>query len=166
MSRPHSSAVLVLGASLKDDGKPSPAMVRRVAKGCEFFQAQKADFLILSGGYTSKISELCEAEIMGQLAMENGLGQDHILLETKARTTLENILNSERLIRDKSIDRLIIISDPVHLPRVQLICDKRGVSAELIATDTSHLSRITKCKLWFYEAVACIFYRYKLSKQK
>jgi vancomycin permeability regulator SanA len=48
--RKHYEVIVVLGAALRKDGQPSPALRRRVLPAVDLVKKGKANFLLLTGG--------------------------------------------------------------------------------------------------------------------
>lgn len=108
-------AVIVLGASVRADGRPSPALRRRVRRGVEVFRRSGAKAIIMTGGPAG--AQPSEATVMRLLALAAGVPDTRILVEADSSTTLENAVRSAALMRRNGWRRAIVVSDRVHLPR-------------------------------------------------
>lgn len=124
---PKVDAVIVLGAMVRPDGSPSPAMVRRVRCGVERLQAGAARFLILSGGSVGHATP--EAQIMQRLAVAMGADPQQLILEDQSINTIENIKFSAPLAVRHGAKTLAVMTDSYHLPRALYICRRLGVQA-------------------------------------
>lgn len=113
---------IVLGALLRPDGVPSPALRRRVGHAVALHHADLAPRLLMSGGGTPP-----EAEAMATLAADAGVPRDRLLLEPRSRNTVENALFSLRLL-DPGL-RLVVVSDAWHLPRALHVFRRLGADA-------------------------------------
>jgi uncharacterized SAM-binding protein YcdF (DUF218 family) len=122
-------AIVVLGCSLRD-GRPTPALGRRVACGVARWQEGAAPLLVMTGGGDG----LTEAAAMAALASKAGVPGAALLLECKARNTVENALNSARLLRARDLSRILLVSDRYHLPRARLLFRAAG----LVIAATAH----------------------------
>jgi uncharacterized SAM-binding protein YcdF (DUF218 family) len=121
-------AVVVLGAAPADGGGPSLALIRRVRHGTDIFKAGLADVLILSGGPVRHA--VPEAHIMRALALEAGIEPERILIEDRSTRTLENAINTARLMASRGWRRALIVTDPCHLPRALVTFRWFDVAAE------------------------------------
>ena len=121
---PRADAIVVLGCALHA-GSPSPALVRRVARGVALFEQGVARRLVLSGGGSS-----CRAEAaaMRELALARGVPDDRILLEPDSRDTLENALRTAALMRAHGLASLILVTDRYHLARARFLFRRAGLS--------------------------------------
>jgi uncharacterized SAM-binding protein YcdF (DUF218 family) len=131
-------AIVVLGCRLDVGGGPSERLRRRVARAIELYHADAAPLLLLSGGGSGPVAE---ATIMRDLALAAGIPENAFLRETDSRNTVENAVNSARLLRERGISRIVLVSDRTHLPRAALlfrlagldVVDKAGVPARSLA---------------------------------
>ena len=77
MPHPSYDIALILGAALHDDGRPRPALVRRVAHGVALHHQGVAERLLMSGGQVH--GPVPEAWVMRDLALRAGVGADRLL---------------------------------------------------------------------------------------
>jgi uncharacterized SAM-binding protein YcdF (DUF218 family) len=117
-------AIVVLGCRLRDDGAPSPVLRRRVARAVELYRAGRAPLLLMSGGGAGPTAE---AAIMRELALAAGVPEAALLCEPASRDTVENALNAARLLRERGIGRVVLVSDATHLPRAALLFRLAGL---------------------------------------
>lgn len=128
MSRPKVDAfdvAIILGARLRADGSPSPAMVRRVGHGVHRLREGRAGALLMTGGETG--AGITEARAMAGLAEAAGVPAALIHLEERARNTIENALFSAPLIRRHGWHRLLVVTDSYHCPRAAYIFRRVGL---------------------------------------
>lgn len=116
---------IVLGASLRPDGSPSPALARRVRHGVALMQAGRAAALLMTGGATN--GGVPEAQVMARLALASGVPAERVHMEERARDTIENALFSAPLIRRAGWRRLLVITDSFHRPRAAYIFRRFGL---------------------------------------
>lgn len=120
---------IVLGARLRPDGGPSPALARRVGHGVALVQAGRAHALLMTGGATS--SAVPEARVMRELALAAGVPGALVHVEEQARNTIENALFSAPLVRQRGWRRLLVVTDSFHLPRTRYIFARLGLAVAL-----------------------------------
>ncbi|WP_413205189.1 YdcF family protein [Rhodospirillum sp. A1_3_36] len=113
------TAIVVLGARRAQDGSPSRAMRRRVAKAVLQARGFPGIPVIFSGGITR--GTVSEARVMAGLAAAEGLSPERIVLEERARNTLENARECILLLQKRGIERILLITDAPHMPR-SLLC--------------------------------------------
>jgi uncharacterized SAM-binding protein YcdF (DUF218 family) len=117
--------IVVLGAAVWSRGRPSPTLDRRVRHGLELFREGLADRLLFTGGLGRHAPS--EAEVMRRIAIEAGIDPSRIEVETASRSTLENAVNSARIMSDHGWTSALLVSDRLHLPRALLAFRSVGV---------------------------------------
>ncbi len=102
-------AIIVPGVPFdgKDWGK---VMEARIRWSFFLYESGRTRFVIYSGGAVH--SPYCEAEIMRLYALELGIAPEHILVETRAEHSRENVFYSSCLARKNGLTRLALATDP------------------------------------------------------
>lgn len=129
---PDDTAFIVFGSKINGD-RPSSVMKKRLNKTIEYMEELPDSVCVVSGGQGS--DEICpEAEVMKNYLMENGIDEDRILVEDKARNTIQNIKLSTELLEEEGMgDRHIVsVSNAFHIPRIKLICARLGVDSDFV----------------------------------
>lgn len=121
---------LVLGARLRDDGTPSPVLVRRVEHGAELLKAGAVGHLLMSGGPTSPGGT--EAAVMRDLALAAGAGAELITVERRALNTIQNALFCRGILRRRNWRRVLVVTDAFHVPRSRYIFARLGLAVTVI----------------------------------
>lgn len=116
--------VLVLGCGVKPDGTPSHMLSQRVEAGVEVFQKSTAASLLLTGDKSGKSYD--EPGVMKSLALEREVKEDDIITDNIGYSTYESIYNAVNIYGAKKI---IIITQPYHLPRALYIARSLGLEA-------------------------------------
>lgn len=111
---------IVLGATPYWDNKINPCLEARVKKGVELYKEGKVTALIVSGGKEPD-GTLTESEVMRQIAVENGMNPTYIFEESKATSTYENILYSRSALNYYQAESVVIVTEPYHSPRGELV---------------------------------------------
>ena len=117
-------AIVVLGCRLDAEGGARERLRRRVARAVELYRAGVAPLLLLSGGGDRPVAE---AETMRELALAAGVPAGALLCEAASNNTVENALNSARLLGERDITRILLVSDRTHLPRATLLFRLAGI---------------------------------------
>lgn len=150
--------IVVLGAAVWSRGRPSPTLNRRVRRGIELFHAGEADCLLFTGGLGRHPP--AEAEVMRRIALEEGIDAGRIEIETASRNTLENAVNSAKIMSDKDWRSAVLVSDRIHLPRALLVFRSLGIKVR--ARGVSGAWRQGPFRRWWhyplYEATAFFWY--------
>ncbi|ANS74655.1 hypothetical protein AWM70_08695 [Paenibacillus yonginensis] len=104
---------IVLGAALWND-YPSPGLEERLDRAIQDYRAGKFPYLIVSGGLDHPSAKRTEAEGMALYLEMRGIPGDRILLENKATSTYENLLFSQRMMKERDMKTAIIITHDFH----------------------------------------------------
>jgi uncharacterized SAM-binding protein YcdF (DUF218 family) len=136
-NRPETPAdtVIILGARSQWGDKINPCLAARVDEGTRVLNAGKAQFVIVTGG----IDEYggTEAETMARLLAAKGIPRSKIILEPQATSTYENLVYSKALMKSHGLLSAIIVTEPFHIPRADLIASHLGITHQLSSADTS-----------------------------
>lgn len=119
--------IVVLGAKPSPDGKGMPAMDRRVRHGVRLFHEGAANFLLMSGGRNGHSTP--EAVLMRALAVEEGVPEGSIALESVSTRTLENAFFSKAVMEERGWTRALVVTDRFHLPRALFAFRCFGIKA-------------------------------------
>ena len=122
--------VLILGGPL-DGEKPSPLLYERIKKGAELLKADEHLKAVVSGGTKSEAQPLSEAEVMKSSLLELGISEDRIILESEAKTTLQNFLYTKKLLGENA--KAAFVTNKFHIWRSKRIMKAAGLDYEAIA---------------------------------
>lgn len=106
--------VVVPGALVYPDGRPSPTLERRVRAAVWLVGAGHAEGLLVSGRGDGPRSE---AEVGATLAVALGVDEDRVELEDASVRTAENARFVAPLVRGR---RVAVVTDAWHAPRARL----------------------------------------------
>lgn len=112
----------------------------RVAdRGAELYLQRLAPILIFSGGFgnlTKEIWKRSEADKFADIALKMGVSRDAILIENKSTNTGENILFTQRLLKEKKLDleSFIVVQKPYMERRSYATFRKQWPNKKLVVT--------------------------------
>lgn len=92
----------------------------RADKAIELYNNKLVKKILLTGGKTLFSKEI-ESILMLNYLLNNNIPKEDIILETKSKTTKQNIINSLKLINKETI---ILITSDFHLKRVKYLFKK------------------------------------------
>jgi len=124
----HADAIIVLGAAAYD-AKPSPVFQERIRHGLDLYDAGYAPLLIFTGGYGGSGARFSESQVARRYALKQGVPDEAILIETASRNTVQNLVQAKRLMDQRGIHRVIIVSDPLHMARALRLSRGMGIDA-------------------------------------
>lgn len=120
-------AIVVLGAAAYD-ARPSPVFTERIRHGIDLYERGHAKVLVFTGGYGDG-ARFSESQVARTYALRAGVPEDAILIETLSRTTWQNLARSRDLLSDHNLQRVIVVSDPLHMARALRLSRSLGIDA-------------------------------------
>lgn len=134
-------AMVVLGGSTRGarpPRRPYPdlgAAADRLWHAARLYRAAKAPLLVLSGG-TGHEGEGPEAEAMRQFLLELGVPAGAMVLESASVTTAGNAAFSARLLRQRGIEQVLLVTSALHMRRARALFELEGI--RVIPAPTDH----------------------------
>lgn len=135
--------IIVLGSGLRKDGKPGPALTRRTRHGADLWHEGRAPLVLCTGGQ-SEYYPRTEAAACREILLSAGLPAAAILMEEQSRSTEENAINSQRILDERRLSRVVLVSDSYHMLRARWLFNKQGIQtfASPVTTDRIRNPRV------------------------
>lgn len=137
--RPNVDAIVVLGAA-QYEGRPSPIYRARLGHALELFRREVAPLLVFTGGRGVPGERYSEGGAGRLWALDHGVPDDAILVEETSRNTFENLRNVARMLGDRGMDEVVLVSDPFHMYRATAQARDVGLRAHPSPTRSSPIS--------------------------
>lgn len=135
-SEEKSDVAVVLGAAVWSKDRPSPIFASRISKASNLYQSGAVDKIQVTGGNAP--GERSEADVAFRYLRRIGVDARDIWIERKTASTADQVeFIKEKLVRQKKLRSIIIVSDKFHLKRVMEICKFYNVKASGVASDLS-----------------------------
>ncbi len=131
----RADVAIVLGAAAYDS-RPSPVFAARIDHGIALYRAGRVRRLLFTGGYGTG-ARFAESQVARRYATARGVPASAILIETRSRTTRQNLDEAAILMRGQGLHSAFIVSDPAHLMRAGWMADAAGIDAQAAATPTT-----------------------------
>ncbi|MCA1197523.1 YdcF family protein [Sphingomonas sp. R647] len=128
-------AAIVLGAAV-NDAAPSPVFRERIRHGLTLYRTGRVRKLILTGGYGEGAPH-AESQVARAIAIRAGVPAQAILIETRSRTTQQNMAEAKRLMDRHRLSTALIVSDPLHMKRALRMARDTGITAYGAPTPTT-----------------------------
>lgn len=122
----EADVIVVLGAGLRRNNTPGPALTRRTARAVELWKAGYAPIIICTGGKPGNRTR-SEADACAELVRAAGIPDDAIVLEDRSRSTEENALETHLLMQANNWQSAIVVSDSFHLFRALRLFRNEGL---------------------------------------
>ncbi len=110
---------VVLGYGLNPDGSMQPELIGRLETALACAVRYPNAYVLCTGGGTAKrCPEATEAGRMGEWLKEHGVEDARLILEDQSRSTAENALFSEAILRRDypQVDSIVMVSSSYHIP--------------------------------------------------
>lgn len=113
--------ILALGSPANPDGTPQPRLLNTLTRTLQLANDFPEAPIFVTGGavYTS----MTESQAMKNWLVEKGVNADRIIMEDQARDTVGNAINIMPYLKEKDLDRLLLVTVEYHLRRSSLIID-------------------------------------------
>lgn len=146
-SQVSADAIIVLGAA-QYNGEPSPVLQARLDHTLALWQAERAPLIVVTGGRQLG-DAFTEASSSAQYLIDRGVPDESILREVQGSNTWESLAASARILRDRDLDRVLLVSDSFHALRIKGIAESLGMDA--------HISRIPDSAYGFRSELRQLF---------
>jgi uncharacterized SAM-binding protein YcdF (DUF218 family) len=110
--------------------------VRRCRHAAALYHQGRPCPVVVSGGQVRPDSpEPAGAPLMRDFLVEQGVRPADLIVEDRSRTTYENAVECCRILRDKGVERPLLVADAVDLFRAERCFRKQGVEVVPSASD-------------------------------
>ena len=131
----RADAAVVLGAAVWTD-QVSPVFKERINHAIDLYREGRVRKLIFTGGQGNP-GEPTESAAARDYALQSGVPASGILIEEKSHTTYENIIYAKQLADTHGINKILIVSDPLHMKRAMTMAQDAGLVAEASPTPST-----------------------------
>ncbi|MDQ4149935.1 MAG: YdcF family protein [Actinomycetota bacterium] len=121
--RPRSDAIVVLGAA-QYDGKPSAVFRARLDHARNLYNVGVAPLIVVLGGKRAG-DRFTEAQA-GAAYLEKDLPANRVTGVKAGSTTLESLRLFTGLAHERGIEKIVVVSDPLHLRRAKKMAEDLG----------------------------------------
>jgi SanA protein len=128
---------IVLGASVKEDGTASDALLDRLKTGVELYQAGKVSKILLTGDGGAFRSN--ETDTMKRVTLEAGVTSTDVLVDGEGFRTYESC---KRAAQEFGIKQAIVVTQRFHLGRALYLCRRLGIDVQGVSADKQSYVRI------------------------
>ena len=131
------SVILVYGCSTRN-GRPGAMLTERLEGAAELLTENPDALCIVSGGVDAG-ADSSEGEIMKRYLVEKGIGEERIVAESQALSTLDNVRLMQQILTERGWDSYpcISVSSAFHIPRISVLCAQFGLSCSYYGVPTS-----------------------------
>jgi uncharacterized SAM-binding protein YcdF (DUF218 family) len=118
---------VVLGTQVLPGGRPSRTLGARLRRAARLYAEGKAGLLIPTGGVGEHPPS--EAEVMARVLREEGVPEDAVLLEDRARNTWDSARLVGTMADKLGVKSVVVVTDPLHCVRTVAAFERAGLRA-------------------------------------
>ncbi|HLF91224.1 MAG TPA: YdcF family protein [Anaerolineales bacterium] len=138
---PHADAIVVLGGGTQPQQYPRPSAEvdgagDRVIYGARLYREGKAPLVLVTGGRLpwSFVKKAAATEMKDLLSFL-GVPEEVIILEEKSANTYENAVFTKEILEPMGINRILLVTSAMHMPRSVAIFKGQGFEVIPAPTD-------------------------------
>ncbi|MBX3381461.1 MAG: YdcF family protein [Phycisphaeraceae bacterium] len=128
--RRPADAILVLGARVYSDGRPSDVLRDRVETACDLYLSGLASRIVFSGGPGD--GTVSESVAMRAIAISRGVPSDACILDETGLNTRATFDAFQKIAKSHNWRSSLAVSDFYHLPRIKLLADRMGIAVRTV----------------------------------
>jgi len=150
----NADAILVLGARVHDDGKPSGILEDRLITGIAAYECGASGRLLMSGDHGTE--EYDEVNAMKSYALQQGVPSEVVFMDHAGFSTYESLYRARDVFAVKTV---VIVTQRYHLYRALYVAEKLGLTAYGVTSDLGTYAGmprfeareiLARCKDFFY----------------
>ena len=123
-------AIVVLGAGLRPDGKPSNMLEDRLKGAIELYKKGVSQKIIVSGDCSGE--DYDEVSAMKKYCIDNGVAEDDVIRDDAGYSTYETMDN---VVNGMGYKKIIVVTQKYHVYRSVYIARRMGADADGFSTD-------------------------------
>ena|GEM_PF-40559 len=134
-SEAKADCILILGASVRANRKPSPMLLKRLERGLELYRSKAAPKILVSGDNASVYYN--EVKVMREWLQDRGVPPEDIFEDHAGFSTYESMYRARDVFKVK---RMIVVSQRYHLARAIYTGDALGLEVWGVAANGNNYS--------------------------
>lgn len=135
-------AIVVLGAKVHRDGRPSGALEDRTREACRRYHAAvaagRSDMVLVLSGGRDPLAPLSEPQAMAGICREEGVPDAALVEDPTGVTTAATAEAVARLARERGWRSILAVSHDYHLARMQAAFRSAGVRGLVAPCEETH----------------------------
>lgn len=138
----RADAIVVLGGGTRAHDYPRTSgevneAGDRLLYAARLYRQGVAPYLLLSGGRAGIVeaASVPGAETMAGILVEMGVPRESLWLEPVSRNTHENAVETAAMLRDKGMERIVLVTSASHMPRAVAVFSKTDLEVIPAPTD-------------------------------
>ena len=130
--------VIIHGCGLAGGERLTKLLQNRVDKAIEIYRKCRNKPIIIPSGGQGGDEKLSEAQAMKNYLLEQGIPEEHIIMEDRSATTEENLENSKNIIDNREgRKKTALVSSNYHIYRCLRLARKTGLRCTGVGAETA-----------------------------
>lgn len=131
--------IVVLGNSPNAGNTPNPFLKQRLDEGIRYLNSGFSNKIILTGA--AKKPGYSEAGIMKLYSLKNGVAENSIILEESAKSTIENLRNSNSIMKSLNLKTGLVVTSVHHTNRTRAYCKQLNLqNLEVVGSEYNFIT--------------------------
>ena len=126
---PVRDVIIVLGASVLPDGRPSDILEERLRAAAELYHLDKADTILVSGDHGEFYDEV---GTMTESLLANGVPESSIVQDKSGLRTLDSMYRAYQVFGVRSA---LVVTNPFHVSRAVFLGESAGIDVAGVVAD-------------------------------
>ena len=144
--------IVVLGAA-QYNGRPSPVLRARLDHALTLYRERLAPVIIVTGGIGAG-DRMSEATVGHRYLRQHAVPDSALVVRPDGHTTAESMRSVAEWMRERELDRVVLVSDPFHMARLRLEARRVGLAPRTSPTRTSPIREGSRRELRYLAAEA------------
>lgn len=120
----QADAIVVPGAAVWKNRKPSDALLYRLHTALDLYEAGRAKTIICTGGGEGNYAE---APIMAEWLIAHGVPKHSIVIENNSRTTRDSGVNVAQVMKARDLKTALVVTNWFHVARTRLTLEQENI---------------------------------------
>lgn len=126
----NADCIMVLGAAVWEDNKPSAMLTDRLDKALGLYKAGIAPKILVSGDHGK--AEYDEVNVMKKYLIDAGVPSEDIFMDHAGFSTYESMYRAKSVF---GVKKMIVVTQEYHLYRALYICGRLGIESRGAPSD-------------------------------
>ncbi len=145
-------AIVVLGAA-QYNGRPSGVLRARLDHAIALWRRRLAPVIVVTGGRQPG-DRFTEATASANYLLARGVPDRSVLREVSGESSWQSLAATASFLRQRDIQRVLLVSDPFHSYRIGAIADELGLEAHTSPTRESPIGGTAEARYMLRETAA------------
>jgi uncharacterized SAM-binding protein YcdF (DUF218 family) len=144
-------AIVVLGAA-QYNGRPSAVLKARLDHAYHLWQQRLSDKIVVTGGKQPG-DRFTEASASAAYLAHLGVPDSDVLREVEGRNSWQSLAASAAFLKARNRVTVLLVSDPFHDKRIELMADELGLKPYVSPTRTSPITGLAQVPQFAKETI-------------